>query len=212
MTLLGRVHRVGDVGALRKARRLAAQTVPRAARQTRCERPQGERETRAGREPARREADALPPRRRPPHHDEGRLIGVALLPTLPLRSLCASCAAGAPHSACSAAFCARHAATRRGSLRLLRQLRLDRGALHRRQLAVDKRRQRSQIEPLRQAGIVVVIHHGFLTTFSGGTLRANPTAPPSTGPSVISTRMCSRARESRDITVPIGTPSAFDAS
>lgn len=79
VTLLGRVHGIGDVGALGEARRLAAQTVPRAARQTRRKRPERERQTRAGREPASGEASALPPRRRPPHHDEGRLAGVALL-------------------------------------------------------------------------------------------------------------------------------------
>jgi hypothetical protein len=61
----------------------------------------------------------------------------------------------------------------RGSLRMLRQLRLDRRAAPRGQFAVDKRRQRSQIEPIGQAGIVVVvIHHGFLTTFNGAALRA----------------------------------------
>lgn len=60
-----------------------------------------------------------------------------------------------------------------GGLRMLLEFRFERGAFGGRQFIVDPCRQRSQIEPVGQAGfVVVVIHHGFLTTFNGGVLRA----------------------------------------
>ncbi len=183
MTPLRRIHRVRDVRALREARRLAAaQTAPRAARQTRRKRPQREREPRAGCEPAGGEPDALPPRRRLAHHDVGGLVGIpariALMPFITFNTLAGVCVPVAlrrPAQRAQRGFLRAPRGDPRGGLRMLRQLRLDLAAPRVRQFAVDKRRQRSQIEPFGQAGIVVVvIHYGFLTTFNGGTLRAGP--------------------------------------
>src|ERR1700734_2191666 len=83
-------------------------------------------------------------------------------------------------------------------------------ALRVRQLVVDERRQRGQVGRGHGIGIIIVVHNGFLTTCSGEYLLVDPSV--SSTRRCARARRCSRARDSRDITVPIGTPSALDAS
>lgn len=75
------------------------------------------------------------------------------------------------------------------------------------QFAIQQRgqqlRRRVVVLPVRR--LARIVHHGFPIT-------RNVAVPCAAGASVSNARICARARASRDITVPTGTPSTFAAS
>ncbi len=78
------------------------------------------------------------------------------------------------------------------------------------QLVVDQRRERSQIRLARPwLGIVAIVVHGVLFTTVLTTVRGEPLR---LGSSANKVRICSRARDNRDITVPTGTFRTMAAS
>jgi len=109
--------------------------------------------------------------------------------------------AGGPHSG----FLRLPGAHARPGFVVVCKTRLHGSALRFRQFAVDVSAERRGVKRRRRRAIVRSVVHGvFLTTLSGALFLEG--SPPS------SKRRCSRARDNRDMIVPIGTPSTDAAS
>ncbi len=225
MTPLRRVHRIGDVGALGETRRLgrpgrstrrpsdAARAAPRRARDPRrppasmprCRRVAttavGMRRTtmKAGFDPAR--CSRAGP---------NALAGRRAAPLLRI------CAAAAPHKRAQRGLLRAPRGHLRGRLRMLRELsprprraRASGNSPSTNADSVADRAPRANWNRSRRYSSRISHYFQRRRLYAPSPAHSLRTLR---GPSVSNTRMCSRARESRDITVPIGTPSALDAS